>query len=301
MPSWQARLHNHLVRLIVRRRSWGDEEELTRRARWLFGTLPMTRPFAAHGVRCQRTRAGNVRGEWLIPPSPRPGVVLYVHGGGFVSCSAASHRPLAAALARLSARRVFSVDYRLAPEYRFPTPLEDVVSACEWLLASAAPEERLALAGDSAGGNLALSATIRLRDRGGAAPACVVAFSPWTDLAGTGASARFNDGRDVMFRYDNLAAFAKVYLGGASAEDPDASPLHARLSGLPPVLLHVGSTELLLDDARRVHESIRRAGGTSDLKVFDEVAHGWQLLVPLVPEATASLTDAASFIASHLP
>jgi acetyl esterase/lipase len=235
-----------------------------------------------------------------VPHAALPGVVLYVHGGGFVSCSAATHRPIAAALARLTARRVFSVDYRLAPEHRFPAAVEDVFAAYEWLLAAAAPDQGISLAGDSAGGNLVLGLSIRLRDQGRPAPACVVAFSPWTDLAGTGASARRNDGHDVMFHYENLAEFATVYLDGARADAPEASPVYANLAGLSPMLLHVGSTEILLDDARRIDDAVRVAGGACQLKVYDDVAHCWQMLVPLVPEATASLRDAASFISSHL-
>jgi acetyl esterase/lipase len=121
-----------------------------------------------------------------VPRAALPGVVLYVHGGGFVSCSAATHRPITAALARLTARTVFSVDYRLAPEHRFPAAVEDVFAAYEWLLAAAGPNQRIALAGDSAGGNLVLGLSVRLRDQRRPAPACVVAFSPWTDHASSG-------------------------------------------------------------------------------------------------------------------
>jgi epsilon-lactone hydrolase len=299
MPSWQARLHNLAVRAIVRRRSWRDERSLTRRARLIFGAPPGYRSLAAGGIRCARVHGGAVRGEWLIPRHPSSGILLYVHGGGFVSCSAASHRPITAALARLTSRRVFSLDYRLAPEHRFPAAPDDVLGAYEWLTAEA-PDQRIAVAGDSAGGNLVIGLAVRIRDLGRPSPACIVAFSPWTDLAATGSSARHNDGRDVMFHYDNLAEFAAVYLGDVAAKRPDASPVFASLTGLPPVLLHVGSTEVLLDDARRVDEAIRRAGGSSQLTVFDGVAHCWQMLVPFLPEASASLKSAASFITSHL-
>ncbi len=238
-----------------------------------------------------------MRGEWLIPEAPLRGVLLYVHGGGFVSCSAATHRPITAALARFAKRRVFSVDYRLAPEYRFPAAMDDVCAAYEWLMQTLPPDEPVALVGDSAGGNLVLGLALRLRDRRQRAPACVVAFSPWTDLAATGESARSNDGADAMFRYENLRDFAAVYLGGAPAVTPEASPLHDDMGGLPPVLLHVGSTEILLDDSRRVNDRIRNAGGSCRLQVYDDVAHCWQMLVPFVPEARMSLQGAAAFIA----
>lgn len=299
MPSWQAALHGAGVRMIVRRRSWGTERALTRRARLIFGAPPVCRSLTSWSVRCVRVPRGSVRGEWLLPRNPSSGIVLYVHGGGFVSCSPATHRPIAAALARLTSRRVFSLDYRLAPEHRYPAACDDVFAAYEWLV-GASPDERVAAAGDSAGGNLVLGLAVRLRDLARRTPACLVAFSPWTDLAATGASARGNDGRDVMFHYENIVDFAAVYLGDASADDPAASPVRANLTDLPPVLLHVGSTEILLDDARRVDEAIRVSGGSCQLSVYEDVAHCWQMLVPFVPEASASLKSAASFITSHL-
>lgn len=299
MPSWQAMVHNAAIRALIRRRVWGDERGLTRRARRLFGAPPVYRSLASYGVRREPVSAA-VRGEWLRPRAALPGGVLYVHGGGFVSCSAATHRPIASAIARLTGRRVFSLDYRLAPEHRYPAALEDVLAAWTWLEDQLIPGERFAMAGDSAGGNLVLGAALGLRDAGRTMPACMVGFSPWTDLAATGASARGNDGRDVMFRYENLEQFARVYLDGMPPESPAVSPVYAELGGLPPVMLHVGSTELLLDDSRRMGERIRQAGGRCEVRVFDDVAHCWQMLVPLVPEAVTSLRDASSFMVSHL-
>jgi acetyl esterase/lipase len=240
-----------------------------------------------------------VVGEWLCPESALPGTLLYVHGGGFVACSPATHRPITAALARLTRRRVFSVDYRLAPEHRYPAAVDDVARAYEWLSAETRGGP-IALAGDSAGGNLVLSLALRLRDHGLRRPACVVMFSPWTDLAATGASSRTNDGVDPMFHFENSSAFAAAYLNGERPDSPEVSPVYADLGGLPPVLLHVGSTETLLDDSRRIHDRIREAGGVSELKIYEGVAHCWQMLVPLVPEATASLREAARFISRHI-
>jgi acetyl esterase/lipase len=173
--------------------------------------------------------------------------------------------------------------------------------AFDWLCRSGAAPERIALVGDSAGGNLVVSLAVRLRDLGRPAPACVVAFSPWTDLAGRGDSVRANDGRCAMFRTENIRDFAQVALGDRmAADDPRVSPLYADLSTLPPMLLQVGSTELLLDDARGLHDRIVAGGGSSTLEVFDEVPHGWQMLAPFVPEANRSLDRAAAFIDSAL-
>lgn len=297
-PSWQARLAASYVRAVIRRRRWGDEWELARRARRLFGTPRVLRWFWTSGLRLTAVEAGAARGEWLEVEAPAPGVIMYFHGGGYVSCSAATHRPTTGALARMTRRRVFSLDYRLAPEHRFPAALEDAVAAYRWLLAQV-PAGPVAFAGDSAGGGLLLSTLLRARDEGLALPACAVCFSAWTDLAGTSPSVRANDGRCAMFHTENIGEFAAACLGGADPGHPYASPAFGDLGGLPPLLLQVGSTELLLDDSRRVHEAVLAAGGESILDVPGDLMHCWQLLVGFVPEARASLRQAAEFIRGH--
>ena len=301
MNSWQARLFNSGVRLFLRRGRWGDDERaVARRARRLFGSSFIIQKARTFGVRVEQVRGeGGVRGEWLTPAEAGPGVVLYMHGGGYVSCSPTTHRPIAAALARGAGRRVFSLDYRLAPEHRYPAALDDAVAAYEWLLGTGLPPESVSLAGDSAGGGLVLGTLLRLRDAGRALPACAVCFSPWTDLAGTGESIAGNDGRCQMFRPANIGEFASAYLGGASPLDPYASPVYADLGRLPPVLLQVGSTELLLDDSRRVHAKILETGGRSELEVYEDIFHCWQMLDGIVPEAGEALRRASLFVLTH--
>ena len=299
MASWQARCFSFAIRIVVRRRSWGSADALARRARRVFGAPRPHGWLATLGLRHEVVSAGAVRGEWLSVRSPLPGTILYIHGGGFVACSPATHRPITAALARLTQRPVFSVDYRLAPEFPYPAAHDDARAAFDWLVSNGAAPEEVAVMGDSAGGNLALSLAIALREGHQALPACVMAFSPWTDLVGTGDSGQFNDGRDAMFRPDNMADFAAAVLGSAAATEPGPSPLYADLHGLPPVAIHVGSTELLLDDARRTAERIRQAGGVCELTIFEDVPHGWQMLVGFVPEAARSLRSAAEFAERH--
>jgi epsilon-lactone hydrolase len=302
MSSWQARILNNYVRRLVRRSRWGsDERAVARRARRVFGSPAPYRWLRTRGLRLKQAGDGKVRGEWLEVERPERGVILYIHGGGYVSCSAATHRPITAALARLSRRKVFSLDYRLAPEHRYPAALSDALAAYQWLLEEGWPANQISLAGDSAGGGLVLGTLLRARDAGLPLPSSAVCFSPWTDLAGTGASAQSNDGLCDMFRATNLHEFAAAYLGPNRAPDAYASPVLADLSGLPPVLLQVGSTELLLDDARRVHEKIQAAGGTSRLEIYEEVFHCWQMMYGIVPEARSALTSAADFIRGHLP
>jgi acetyl esterase/lipase len=296
---------NGYARLAIRRRHWGDAAALARRARRLFGAPSLLQRFATRGVDLAIVEQDRVRGEWLTSPgwSPsesRAGVLMYVHGGGYVSCSAATHRPVTAALAERTGHRVFSVDYRTAPEARFPSAFDDVVAAYRWLQTEGAPEVPIAVAGESAGGGLVLALAQHAVAVGWRAPVCVAALSPWTDLTGTGASITANDGRCDMFCQDNIGDFAAAYLGDAAPDDPRASPLFGATDGLPPVLLQVGASELLLDDARRMDERLRAAGGQSRLSVYQGVAHAWHLGTPFVPEATAALREVASFSLAHL-
>ncbi len=297
MPSLQAQFFNHAVSLLVKRQSWGrDELAVARRARRIFGSPKLIRWFYTLGLRLQTVDEKGVRGEWIETKQPEQAVILYIHGGGFVSCRAATHRPITAALARLSGFRVFALDYRLAPEHRFPSALDDAFAAYRWLLDKNISASKISLAGDSAGGNLVLGLLLRLRDSGLPLPACAACFSPWSDLAGTGDSVRANADLCAMFYPKNIAEFAAAYLGEASALNPHVSPVFADFSDLPPVLFQVGSTEVLLDDSRRIHEKIQACGGASRLEIYDDVFHCWQMLDGFVPEARAALRQAAEFI-----
>jgi len=273
---------------------------VARRARRLFGSPSVYQWLRSRGLRLTPAGGTGVRGEWLARADADDSVVLYMHGGGYVSCSAKSHRPITSALARLTGARVFAPDYRLAPEHRYPAALDDAVAAYRWLLKQGQPAGAVAVAGDSAGGGLVLGLLLRARDEGLPLPACGVCFSPWADLTGKSPSVRLNDGRCAMFRTENFAEFAAAYLGGASPFDPYASPAHADLSGLPPLLLQVGSTELLLDDSRLVHRKIQEAGGASRLETYDDVFHCWQMLEGIVPESGDAMRQAAAFIRKHL-
>ena len=301
MASWQTRCMNLAIRTRMRRRNWGAEQALARRARRVFGASGLLQWVRTRGVRIAPADDARVRGEWITAEQSDRGTVLYLHGGGYVAGSAAKWRPITAGLARLARRRVFSLDYRLSPEHRFPAALDDAVAAYRWLLDQGVPARSIAVAGDSAGGGLTLATLLRARDDGLPLPTCAVCFSPWTDLAGTGESLHRNDGRCATFRPANIPDFARVYLGDASPLNPYASPVFADLNGLPPILLQVGSIELLLDDARRVHDKIRRAGGASRLDVFDGTFHVWQMMDGFVPEARVALEQAAAFMNDQAP
>ena len=296
MSSLRVRCFGIAVSLVIRRRDWGPSEALARRSRRVLGAPPSFQRLRSFGVRVTRTPAGEPPGEWVVAPAAGSRTILYLHGGGYVSCSPATHRPIIAALARGTPAQVFAPHYRLAPEHPYPAALDDAERAYEWLLSLGIPSNDIAVAGDSAGGGLTLALLMRLRDNGAALPACGVLFSPWTDLAGTGASLHENDGKDAMFRPENIAAFAACYAPAAAWRDASVSPVYGRLDGLPPLHFQVGSDELLRDDSVRLHERFQSSGGSSELVLYGGVFHVWQMLDGLVPEAGEALARAGRFI-----
>jgi epsilon-lactone hydrolase len=296
MPSWQAHCANAVVRLLMRHDTNGSERTMVLMARIATGTPLAFQWLRTFGVKIDRVRIEGLRGEWQIPRHAERGTILYFHGGGYIAGSAAAYRPLTLGLARLARRRVFSLDYRRAPEHRFPAALDDAVLAYRWLLDRGVAPGSLALAGDSAGGGLVIAAFLRLRDLGLPLPAAGLCFCPWTDLAATGESLRTNAERCPSFRPATIPKVARIYLGEASDRNPYASPIFGNLAGLPPLLLQAASNEVLRDDARRVHLQIRAAGGVSRLEIFDGLFHDWPILDGFMPEARQALRQAAAFL-----
>jgi monoterpene epsilon-lactone hydrolase len=243
-------------------------------------------------------RTGSVKGEWIFPEgASRNGAILYyLHGGGYISGSAKTNRPVTVPLARRLKRRAFSLDYRLAPEHRFPAAVEDAIAGYRWLISTGVDPRQMSVAGDSAGGGLALALVMALRDAGEELPSCVACLSPWTDMTGSGASIVANSERDAMFRGEDIGAYADVYLGSQSPQAPLASPLFGNFAGLPPLYLEAGESEVLLDDARQVHRKAQAAGVPSELRIVKGVPHGWQFGAPFVPEAKESIAEIARFI-----
>jgi acetyl esterase/lipase len=258
-------------------------------------------------VRRSGVRTGAVSSELLLPPDvAAPSAVeralLYVHGGGYIACSPATHRPLAARLAREWRALAVVPDYRLAPEHPFPAARDDVLAAWRVMVDTFGVDPAHAVwAGDSAGGGLALAAALACADVGLPRPAALVAFSPWTDLACTGASLRENAARCAMFAPAQLEAAARLYVGEASPFDPGVSPLHGNLGALPPLCVHASTDELLRDDALRLAERARAAGVTVALRTWRGVPHVWQFLAGFLPEARESLDEATAFVRHHAP
>jgi len=251
---------------------------------------------APTGVTCTPVDAGGVSAEWSVADGVDQGkVILYVHGGGYVMGSAGSHRDMTGRLSQAAGARVLSLNYRLAPEHPFPAPVDDSVAAYRWLLGQGIQASNIAIAGDSAGGGLALAALIAIRDAGEPMPAAGIGISPWVDMEGTGESMTTRAAVDPVVQKEGLLDMAKLYLGGADPKDPLAAPLHADLSGLPPLLIQVGDAETLLDDSTRITERARKADVDVTLKIWDEMPHVWHLFAPILPEGQQAIEEIGTF------
>jgi epsilon-lactone hydrolase len=259
---------------------------------------PVELDATAHGAADAAARS-SVKGASMHADGTPTRTILYLHGGGYYFCSPKSHRSLVFQLAARSGARTFSLDYRLAPEHPFPAALDDALAAYRRLLADGTPPDSIVVAGDSAGGGLALALLVALRDAGDSLPAAALLFSPWTDLAATGSTLVTNDGADPMFRGAAIARVAKFYLAETDPTHPYASPLYADLAGLPSLFIQAGSTEVLLDDARRVAQRANAAGVAVEFEVWPNMPHVWQLFAPFIPEARRALDRAAAFARAH--
>lgn len=230
-----------------------------------------------------------------LPDSRDDQLVIYYHGGGFVMGSPRSHNTIATFLAQASGATVLSVDYRLAPEHPAPTAHDDSFEAVQWALGQGYQPGAIALVGDSAGGNLALAVAIRMREAGMAPVGCLALMSPALDLAGDGVSHK-EVADDPILRPELIELFNHLYLGDGDRRSSLATPFYKEMGGLPPVLLHVGSWEILRDDSISVAERIKAAGGSASLKIWDGMTHSWQLYAPILEEGMQSIQEAGDFI-----
>ena len=221
---------------------------------------------------------------------------LYLHGGGYVIGSARTHRELAKRLSAATGGAVLTPDYRLAPENPFPAAVEDAVSAYEWLLDQGRAPETLSIAGDSAGGGLAVAALLSLRDRWLPMPSCAACLSPWVDMEGLGGSMSGRAALDPMVQRDGLLAMAERYLAGENPRNPLAAPLYADLSGLPPLLIQVGTRETLYDDAARLANLANRAEVSTRFEPWREMIHVWHLFAPMLDEGARAIESVGAFI-----
>jgi len=245
--------------------------------------------------------AGGVPAHWLAAPGTDTGrVLLFLHGGGYELGSVRSDGELAARLGRASGMRVLFPEYRLAPEHPFPAAIDDVVAAWRWLRTGqglSAPS--IAVAGDSAGGGLAVALLVAARDAGEALPAAAALMSPTVDLTSSGASMTERDGQDPVSTPAMLRQFAADYLAGADPKTPLASPLFASLAGLPPLLIQVGTADLLLSDSERLATAAAEAGTDVTLQIGEGLPHVYQLLLG-TPEAAQATEQIGKFLQARV-
>jgi epsilon-lactone hydrolase len=254
----------------------------------------------ADGTMIERVASGPAGGDMIrLANSDENRLVIYFHGGGFLFGSARSHRVIASNIARTSNCAVLAADYRLAPEHPAPIAHEDALAVYRWALEAGYAPDRIALGGDSAGGNLALSVAIRARDAGMPLPAALVLMSPALDLADD-LDSHTSVADAPLLTPQLMGLFNTLYLGEGDRRSPVVSPFHAGLSGLPPTLIHVGSWELLRDDAIEIAKRINEAGGKADLKVWEGMCHSWQLFAPMLEEGMASIEETGAFLRNHL-
>ncbi len=245
--------------------------------------------------------AGTVPAEWSYPKNAQvDATILYIHGGAWYMCSPRTHRGIVSHIVQASGVRALSIDYRLAPENPFPAALEDCISAYEWLMAQGIPANRIIVAGDSAGGNLTLALLVALREAGKPSPAAAVGLSPATDLTGSGESYLTRKSLDPILSNLGSTTITKDYTGNHDLRDPYLSPLFADLHGLPPILIHVGDHEVLLDDSTRFGDEASAAGVDAQVKVWPEMFHVFQLFVPWMPEARQAIGEIGEFIRARI-
>jgi acetyl esterase/lipase len=294
MASWQAHFLDMFMRVRVKRglRGLADVDQ----ARRVLAGAALPDP---EGVAFRPDTVGGVAGEWVTAPGTPKATLLYLHGGGYFACSPHTHRAITGGLA-VRGFRVFAANYRLAPEHPFPAALDDALSIYRALPGAGIAPGALAIAGDSAGGGLTLATLLAAKAAGLPMPAAALLFSPWTDLAGTGATLKSNLKRDPMLVGSRIGEAAGFYLNGANPKNPLISPLYGDLAGLPPLLIQVGETEVLRDDSTRLAEAARAAGVPVNLKIWPNVPHVWQLFQSFLPEARAAIGEAAAFAKANV-
>ncbi len=289
--SWQLRLLNAQMRLFAKpklRRTRGPEEadrDFARTARWLFRGPPHVRHLE---------RPGGL--HWICAGTCTPGrVILYLHGGAYISGHPRTHMGLIARLSALSGIEICAPTYRLAQQAPFPAAFEDAVAAFRRIEALGYHPRDIVLGGDSAGGGL-MFALLAWCCAQGRVPRAAFAFSPWTDLAGTGDSLTANRKNDALLPTERMQELVQIYMGDADRRDPRASPLYASFPGAPPVLIQLSDSEVLRDDGLRMAERLRVFGAEVTLERADDSPHVWQLFDGWLPEARESLQHVADFV-----
>lgn len=253
------------------------------------------------GVACEQVDAGGVPALMVTPQGAQSDrVIQYTHGGGYVFCSANSHRRMASHIAKAVGCRALVLDYGLAPENPHPGPVNDCLKAYRWLLGQGIKPAHIALSGDSAGGGLAVATLLKIRDEGLPQPAAAVPISPWADMEGAGETMQTRAAVDMCVQKPALQQLAALFLAGQSTRDPYASPVYADLKGLAPLYIQVGDEETLLDDSVRLAHRALDAGVEVKLEIYPEMQHIFQICAGYLPQADVAIERMAAWLKPRL-
>jgi acetyl esterase/lipase len=249
----------------------------------------------------QSITIGDLPAEWITPKrSKADKVLLFLHGGGYATGSLRTHRALASQIAIHARIKALSIEYKLAPEHKFPTQIEQAVAAYQFLLEQGYLPEDIAIGGESAGGGLTGGTLLYLKDHDIPLPACAIFMSPWFDLTGSGRSLITNKHKDPMVPYKGIPLWARNYAGDAELTNPYASPLFGDLKGLCPVYIQVGECEILLSDSTRYAEKAKNAGVDVTMEVWPNMFHAWQGFWMIIPEGKAAIEKLGAFLRKNL-
>ena len=283
----------HLATLPpMRNQSVEEARQMYDKAQYVFA-LP-------DGVEVEEAEIGGIPAEIVTPSACGAGTFLYFHGGGYAIGSPVSHRHLVGALAAASRTRAVALDYRRAPESPFPAAVDDALAGYRGLLDAGIDPRSIVLGGDSAGGGLTVATLVAIRDAGLALPAAAVCISPWTDLTNEAESYRTHAERDPLVFQEDIGRWGAAYLAGTDPRNPLASPLHADLAGLPPLLIQVGSEEVLLDDSTRLAERCEASGVEATLEIWDGMIHVWHWFGEYLDEAGSAVRRIGEYVSARL-
>jgi len=291
--------NRHLFRGRLKKEVFDDNTSITafrqqcEKGAAKYGKIP-------EGINVRSQTIEGIKCEWLVPKnSVKDKIILYVHGGGYVSGSCSDHRGFVSKFARNTGIANLVYEYRLAPEYPFPAALDDSVKIYNWLLQSEFKPENIVIAGESAGGGLTLALLLALKEKKIKFPAAAVAISPWTDLTCSSESYKTNNRRSLA-PLNSWTVFSKHYVGNQSAKNPLISPLFGNLKGLPPIFINSGTDDELYEDGLKFHKKAIKAGVNSTFRKGEKMVHCYPMLAPLFPEATEAMNEIVHFIRKFL-
>lgn len=296
MPSIQARMMKFFMRTL-RSRAAGVLDDLVllrqEKERAFIRLLP------PRGIKVEKVFVHNIESEWVSPADYKyhNKVILYLHGGGYAACSPRTHRGLTGKLATETGMRTLAINYRLAPEHPYPAALDDAMIAYKWLMEECHYSAKdIIIIGDSAGGGLSLSTVVRIREEGLEQPLALVLLSPWTDLSASGETMISHRDKEPLLPHDKIVTWGKWYAGETDVRHPLVSPVYADMSNLAPMLIHVGTDEILLSDSTRVAKSAQKAGNEVELDIWNGMPHVWHMGWRYIPESRKAIRKVVEFI-----